>query len=182
MAQFQVIQGGMGVGVSNWRLARAVAAHGQLGVISGTGVSALLARRLEDGDPGGDMRRALAAFPNQRMAESVLRQYFHEEGASSPPAEAGGSAPAQTTGARRYRLTPMPLIQCPRSLMELTVVATFVEVFLAKEGHSGPVGMNLLEKIQMPTLASLYGAMLGGVDYVLMGAGIPRMIPGNIAP
>jgi nitronate monooxygenase len=40
------------------------------------------------------------------------------------------------------------------------------------------VGINLLSKIQLPTLASLYGAMLAGVDYVLMGAGIPREIPG----
>src|SRR5690606_37841561 len=31
---------------------------------------------------------------------------------------------------------------------------------------------------QMPNLGSLYGAMLAGVDYVLMGAGIPREIPG----
>jgi NAD(P)H-dependent flavin oxidoreductase YrpB (nitropropane dioxygenase family) len=53
-----------------------------------------------------------------------------------------------------------------------------VEVFLAKEGHRGLVGINFLEKIQLPTLPSLYGAMLAGVDYVLMGAGIPRAIPG----
>ncbi len=33
-----VIQGGMGVGVSNWRLARAVSSLGQLGVVSGAGV------------------------------------------------------------------------------------------------------------------------------------------------
>jgi nitronate monooxygenase len=52
-----------------------------------------------------------------------------------------------------------------------------VEVFLAKEGHGGPVGVNYLEKLQAPTLPSLYGAMLAGVDYVLMGAGIPRAIP-----
>ena len=32
----------------------------------------------------------------------------------------------------------------------------------------------------MPNLASLYGAMLAGVDYVLMGAGIPREIPGAL--
>ncbi|HLP76379.1 MAG TPA: nitronate monooxygenase, partial [Candidatus Paceibacterota bacterium] len=53
-----------------------------------------------------------------------------------------------------------------------------VEVFLAKEGHAGVVGINLLEKIQLPTLPTLFGAMLAGVDYVLMGAGIPRTIPG----
>jgi NAD(P)H-dependent flavin oxidoreductase YrpB (nitropropane dioxygenase family) len=65
-----------------------------------------------------------------------------------------------------------------QSLLELTVLANFTEVFLAKEGHQGLVGINLLEKIQIPTLPSLFGAMLAGVDYVLMGAGIPRSIPG----
>jgi NAD(P)H-dependent flavin oxidoreductase YrpB (nitropropane dioxygenase family) len=40
------------------------------------------------------------------------------------------------------------------------------------------VGINLLEKIQIMTLVTLFGAMLAGVDYVLMGAGIPRSIPG----
>jgi NAD(P)H-dependent flavin oxidoreductase YrpB (nitropropane dioxygenase family) len=40
--------------------------------------------------------------------------------------------------------------------------------------------MNLLTKVQMPNLATLYGAMLAGVDYVLMGAGIPREIPGAL--
>jgi nitronate monooxygenase len=39
------------------------------------------------------------------------------------------------------------------------------------------VGLNLLEKIQTPTLLALYGAMLAGVNVVLMGAGIPRQIP-----
>jgi NAD(P)H-dependent flavin oxidoreductase YrpB (nitropropane dioxygenase family) len=40
------------------------------------------------------------------------------------------------------------------------------------------VGVNLLTKLQLPNLATLYGAMLAGADYVLMGAGIPREIPG----
>ena len=30
----------------------------------------------------------------------------------------------------------------------------------------GKVGINLLEKVQLPNLATLYGAMLAGVDYV----------------
>jgi NAD(P)H-dependent flavin oxidoreductase YrpB (nitropropane dioxygenase family) len=63
---------------------------------------------------------------------------------------------------------------------QLTMLAAFVEVWLAKAGHDGPVGINLLTKIQPPTLATLYGAMLAGVDYVLMGAGIPREIPGAL--
>jgi nitronate monooxygenase len=40
------------------------------------------------------------------------------------------------------------------------------------------VGINFLEKVQMPHLSSIYGAMLAGVGYVLMGAGIPLHIPG----
>ena len=40
------------------------------------------------------------------------------------------------------------------------------------------MGINFLEKVQMPHLSSIYGAMLAGVGYVLMGAGIPLHIPG----
>ena len=63
-----LIQGGMGVAVSGWRLARAVSLSGQLGVISGTAIGVVLARRLQDGDPGGHLRRALARFPNRAVA------------------------------------------------------------------------------------------------------------------
>ena len=62
-------------------------------------------------------------------------------------------------------------------MQELCIVANFVEVFLAREGHENAVGINYLEKIQLPHLPSIYGAMLAGVDYVLMGAGIPLKIP-----
>jgi NAD(P)H-dependent flavin oxidoreductase YrpB (nitropropane dioxygenase family) len=33
-----IIQGGMGIGISHWGLARAVSAAGQLGVVSGTAI------------------------------------------------------------------------------------------------------------------------------------------------
>lgn len=69
-------------------------------------------------------------------------------------------------------------VQPNRMLEDLLVAGNFVEVYLAKEGHRGAVGINYLEKIQLPTLPSLYGAMLAGVDWVLMGAGIPKSIPG----
>jgi len=58
-----IIQGGMGAGISNWRLARAVARRGQLGVVSGVGLDTILVRRIEDGDPGGHIRQAAAQFP-----------------------------------------------------------------------------------------------------------------------
>jgi NAD(P)H-dependent flavin oxidoreductase YrpB (nitropropane dioxygenase family) len=76
MRCFRIIQGGMGVGVSGWPLARAVAQLGQLGVVSGTGLAVVLARRLQDGDPGGHLRRALAHFPVPNVANRVLEHYF----------------------------------------------------------------------------------------------------------
>lgn len=158
-----IIQGGMGIGVSNWRLARAVSLGGQLGVVSGTVLDAVLARRLQDGDEGGPMRRALEHFPLRHVAADVLRRYFRLEGRPA-------GAP--------YKPVPMYRQVVSRARQQLTVLASFAEVWLAKEGHDGPVGINLLAKVQLPTLATLYGAMLAGVDYVLMGAGIPREIPG----
>jgi NAD(P)H-dependent flavin oxidoreductase YrpB (nitropropane dioxygenase family) len=60
---------------------------------------------------------------------------------------------------------------------KLLAVASFVEVWLAKEGHNGLIGMNILEKIQLAIPAQLYGAMLADVDYILIGAGIPAQVP-----
>ena len=77
-----------------------------------------------------------------------------------------------------FKLTPRPTLHMKQSLMEVMIVANFIEVFLAKEGHDGVVGINYLEKVQLPTLPSLFGAMIAGVDVVLMGAGIPLSIPG----
>jgi len=79
-----------------------------------------------------------------------------------------------------YKTLPMYRRVVSAEREQVTMLANFVEVWLAKEGHEGEVGINLLTKIQMPNLASLYGAMLAGVDYVLMGAGIPREIPGAL--
>ena len=75
-----VIQGGMGVAVSGWRLAREVANAGHLGVVSGTAMDAVMSRTLQDGDPGGHYRRALAHFPNKDLAQRILDAYFIEGG------------------------------------------------------------------------------------------------------
>ena len=157
-----IVQGGMGVAISGWPLARAVARLGHLGVVSGTALEIVCARRLQNSDEGGHVRRALAHFPDAAVAEWILDAYFVE----------GGKAPeAAFAAVPRWTLLPS------RRLQELTVAATFVEVFLAKEGHDGPVGINFLRKIELPLPFGCYGSMLAGVDYVLVGAGSPSEIP-----
>lgn len=158
-----IIQGGMGAGVSNWVLARAVALKGQLGVVSGTVLDTIMVRRLQDGDYGGHVRRAMAKFPMPEVSAETLRRYFRPEGRKE---------------GEPYRLLPMYRQSTDALRQRITMLASFVELHLAKEGHEGTIGVNLLTKVQMPNLATLYGAMLAGVDYVLMGAGIPKEIPG----
>jgi len=77
-----------------------------------------------------------------------------------------------------FQLLRKPAAQMCQTDLENTVIGNFIEVFLAKEDHHGPVGVNYLEKIQLPTLPALFGSMLAGVDYVLMGGGLPLYIPG----
>src|SRR5215469_9867877 len=105
MIQFpRIIQGGMGVGISNWRLAQAVSRRGQLGVVSGTALDQVLVRRLTDGDPSGAVRRALAAFPFPAVARRILDEYFVPGGkrASDP-----------------YPALPLPHHAQPRKVVEL---------------------------------------------------------------
>ena len=130
-----VIQGGMGVGVSAWRLARAVARAGQLGVVSGVGAR-------HRAGPAAAGRRCRAAtlvgpWPPSRSPRSP-------SGSSSATSCPGGTRPARRSAGATTRLAARG-----RQAQELAVVANFVEVWLAKEGHDGLVGVNYLEKIQM---------------------------------
>jgi nitronate monooxygenase len=158
----RIIQGGMGIAVSSWPLASEVSKRGHLGVVSSPGLDLVLTRKLQMGDIGGHLRDAFDHFPIPEMSDRIWTRYFVE----------GGKAPNAA-----FKSKPMPSVRPSQALLELIVVANFAEVFLAKRAHDGVVGINLLEKIQLPTLPSLFGAMLAGVDYVLMGAGIPRAIP-----
>ena len=159
----KIIQGGMGVAISNWNLARTVSMLGQLGIVSGVALEVLLVRRLQDGDVGGHIRRALEKFPFREMAARTVEKYF---------------IPGGKAADKPYAAIPMHKQVASKKLHELCILGNFVEVFLAREGHDRPVGINYLEKIQMPHLPSAYGAMLAGAAYVVMGAGIPTMIPG----
>ncbi|MDG2168455.1 MAG: nitronate monooxygenase [Opitutales bacterium] len=160
-----LIQGGMGVSISSWKLARKVARRGHMGVVSGTAIERVMALRLQEGDEDGQIRRAFDAFPNRELANRIYKRWHNPDGLAEP---------GQYKGLTMYGVNP------PQHFLELTVIAAFTEVWLAKEEKAGPIGINLLEKIQAPTLPVLYGALLAGVDYVLMGAGIPREIPGHM--
>ena len=140
-----IIQGGMGIAVSNWELAKTVSMQGQLGVVSGTAIDNVMARRLQDGDKSGNTRRALAAFPNQDIVKKILDKYFIEGG---------------KTAEASYVMVPKINLEQKRDAQEILIVANFVEVWLAKEGHDGLVGINFLHKIQMTTAASVLGAMM----------------------
>ena len=163
LEDFKIIQGGMGIHVSSWKLAKAVSQKGQLGVVSGTAIDTVVARVLQMGDKDGCIRHALDHFPLKDMAQRVKDRFFQKSPILSDFS---------------FKGIGMPNVNLGKAKTELLIVANFVEVFLAKENHDGWVGINYLEKIQIPTLPSLFGAMLAGVNVVLMGAGIPSSIPG----
>jgi NAD(P)H-dependent flavin oxidoreductase YrpB (nitropropane dioxygenase family) len=126
--------------------------------------------RLDTGDPNGHMRRALATFPDQDMVDRIMDKYFIEGGKEEHAS---------------FRSLPMWTMAPSQHLLEATVLANYCEVWLAKHNDDstpidggGHVGINRLTKVTFPTIASLYGAMLADVDYVIMGAGIPLRIPG----
>jgi len=156
-----IIQGGMGAAVSSWGLAKKVAETGQMGVVSGTALESVVARRLQNGDTGGHMREALKHFPYPEVTSHILDKWFLPEGRNGQP----------------YRPMRRISLNAHHEHDQLVVAANFVEVWLAKQAGKGKVGINFLEKLQTATPAALYGAMLAGVDAVLMGAGIPREIP-----
>lgn len=157
-----LIQGGMGIAISGWPLARAVANAGQLGVVSGTAIDNVFVRRLQDDGIDEDLYDVLESFPLPSVVEHVVQRFARSRRQPHEP----------------YRTLTMLTHRNVQLSQDVLVLASFVEVALAKRGHNGAVGINLLTKVQIPTVASLYGAMLADVDYVLMGAGVPTHIPG----
>lgn len=144
----------MGVNISSPRLAATVSAASRpgretLGTISGTAVDRVMARMLQMGGTNADkIIQALSDFPFPIVAEKVIKKYHLKPGEGIPV----------------FSMNPS------RELVNLVVCANYAFVKMAQKGHNKPVSINYLEKIQMPHLASIYGAMLAGVDYVTMGA------------
>lgn len=184
--QIKLIQGGMGVYVSNWRLAKAVAKERPgitAGSVSGTGLDVVYVRLLQLGDPGGHVQRAFAAFDSKfgvSIGKNICEMYLTD----------GGKLPAA-----RYKYSPMQVVHplngkdvLPGNLtqdepiilvmdveaIELIIATAFAEVWLAKEGHEGKIFINLMKKIELPLIYAMYGAMLAGVDAIVVGAGNPE--------
>ena len=160
----RIIQGGMGVYISSPFLVNAFSKACEklgingLGTVSGTAVERLMVTILQSGDQGGHFRRALSHFPVKGVADRVLNEYYDPSGRGLK------SAPV-------YRLKPS------RNWIELAVTANFALVWLAKEGHNRPVSINYLEKIALPFIYYIVGAVMAGVDVITMGAGLPFDIP-----
>jgi nitronate monooxygenase len=152
----------MGVYISTPHLANICSQSGALGTVSCVGAERILTRILQSGDKGGHYRRALSHFPFQGVAERIVKKYFVE-----------GGIPAD----QKFKVVPAFSMHSRSDLIALSVAASFAFVRLAKEGHSEPVSVNYLEKIQVPHIYHLLGAMLAEVDFVTMGAGITLQIP-----
>ena len=155
----------MGIAISGFQLARAVAHAGQLGVVSGTAIDSVFARRLQNDGASTSLRTVLEQFPNQTIVEYVLDHFSKRRRSANDS----------------YKNTVMLTHRGSTRSHDLLVLASYAEVALAKEGHDGLVGINLLTKVQLPTAPTLLGAILANVDYVIMGAGIPTHIPGLLA-
>ncbi len=152
-----IIQGGLGVDVSGWELARAVARQGEIGLISGICLDNVMVRELQNGDPDNRIE-ALSHYPDQEIVEEIIDEFYVED----------GIGPDQP-----YKVLPIHSCSPPPRLQKILCAAVFSEVYMAKQDHDGIIGMNLLSKLKRYSLACLYGAMLADVDLIVMGAGIP---------
>lgn len=157
-----VRQAGMGVGVSKWPMANIVAKLGQIGTVSGTMLDGTLVYELQMGDLDGNIRRALSHFPFPRIKELVLSKFYVEGGIDKNKI---------MKRVQKFSVNP------PETLIATTICANFVYVWLANEGHDNPVSINYLDKVPMPHIYALTGAILAGVGEITIGAGIPINIP-----
>ncbi len=153
-----IIQGGMGIAVSSWQLASAVAQYGHVGIVSGTSLEGVMVRELQEGDPS-NRRQVLRDYPDQEIVKYILDRFF---------------VPGGKDEDEPYNLLPMHRFDPTEQSQRILAAAAYSEVRLARRGHDGIVGINLLAELTRFTLPTFYGAMLAGVDAIVMGAGIPK--------
>lgn len=153
----RLIQAGMGVRISGYRLANATARLGALGVVSGVGLRHAVVEEIRRGDE--EAIEAARRFPVARYVEELL-----------------AFAPG---GAWHRRSVPLDDPDPARAALprRLSTIATFIEVQRARAGHAGDVGVNVMWKCALTVLPTIYGAMLAGASALLCGAGVPIEAP-----
>ena len=189
LQKVKLIQGGMGVYVSNWRLAKAVAKEKPgitAGTVSGIGLDWVYVRLLQLGDSGGHIHRAMAAFDAKfgvDIGQKICERYFIA-GGKVPTSRFTNAPPQIVSGIDGSNSIPKPiqagspvLLTLDQNTIELLIATGFAEVWLAKEGHNGNIFINFLKKIELPLVYTMYGAMLADVDGVIVGAGNPDGLP-----
>ncbi|MCM2268177.1 MAG: hypothetical protein NDI60_10445 [Elusimicrobiales bacterium] len=179
-----IISGGMGVRISWWVMSRIVSMMGGLGVVSGTGLEIVYPRLLQDGDPGGHVRRAFTELARRQPALTAdiweIFNKYYIEGGRQPGTPYKPVPTCRLTRVENFKPGPDSFWELPREMQVLVMAANFAEVWLAKEGHDKPVGINFLRKVERPLPWALYGAMLAGAAYILVGAGSPDELPSMI--
>src|ERR1017187_6582630 len=113
-----LIQGGMGIAISGWPLARAVSSMGQLGVVSGTAIDNVFVRRLQDHGIGDELQTNLDLFPAQNVVDDIVQKF--------------GSV--RRTGSTPYRSLPALTHASTGRSIHAIALASFIEVKLAQMG------------------------------------------------
>lgn len=191
LKNIRLIQGGMGVYVSNWRLAKAVSMEKPgitAGTVSGTGLDWVYVRLMQLGDPGGHIRRAFKAFDEKfqiDIGKILLDQYFIEGGKApgshfkNPPQQLLRALDGSDNIQMPIRPDEPVTLALDMHNIQLLIATGFAEVWLAKEGHQGNIFINFLKKVELPLVYTMYGAMLADVDGVIIGAGNPDGLAAN---
>lgn len=189
LKDIRMIQGGMGVYISNWKLARAASMSklGSIaGTLSGTAMDYIYTRKLQLGDPGSHVHDAFTALDKMfgcEIGKKTYDKYYIKNG--KQPSERFKNPPkAVVKTLDGSTSVPMPATQgetiklkLDEELVELMIAVGFAEVYLAKKNNNGVIFINFLNKIDLPLIFTMYGAILAGVDGIVVGAGNPDGLP-----
>lgn len=148
----RLFQAGMGAGVSRYWLSRKAARLGALGIVSSVGLRTIIVEAVRRGDK--QVIAMAKTFPFAQHRDELL-------------SFASG-------GFRHRRAVPQDGYgDVGKLAARLTVISTFIEVSLAKKGHHGKIGINVMWKLSTSVLPTILGALLAGVDALICGAGVP---------
>ena len=150
----RIIQGGMGVHISSWKLAREVSKKGGIGVISGTAMDTIFVRTLQDGKHllfGLQLAVEVALIPSYPIHLFLVMHvslgdpggHFRRALATFPNQAMVQNAleryfiPKGKSPTKPYRSLPLWTLSPTRQLEEATILGNYCEVWLAKHNDDG---------------------------------------------